>query len=740
MTYYESFPQGDMNIVDAVETLTSIADLEVDSPIAVAETHTLELQDLPVIYRTVDWLHKRNAQRVMRVVRDTYKVILRYLQHFYKREHGKLVKHESIEGIKTIMVLVGEAAKKVDKYSRIFMKGTSTSIRQSPEFRDLWTFYQRKIAPIAVSESLAKWMQNLPLKSILEKPEPVEAKEVQPKVTQHVFIDLDSVKKDAEYELFFIRKHDGSRFFNPKLLRNIKLVCNFEQYIGDEGKADPTQELKVWKDHTFQLVARTMLRQNWNIIDQFVKECHKHYNHELAMSLYRAIVALMLSANQAPSLKTISKGASGYFKDFQYFLRATMMHPEYHKLVTYPPKDVESINHQICFLTQEIAKDLFLGFHECFDMHALVNELIIRGGQSKSAQEIEPTRRTLSTKMVIDYDAISAAMEHFGHAPVFYTIDHLQNSDFSGFDNFLMQNVASSLFDLFPKSKRLGILRMPSPTVQNYIHKAQVADEFKLFIRSLAHDPHHKKLLLFNLQDRTGWREFARCHALEELQKKEEFNKALSVVSMTKDSDFYHQSGPYHDQNQADVFIDQLLEHIESENSGYSYPMKVQGVLFTTFIRDLCQTVHELFFAKKNVLSRHSRQDFIELFYLFLQLKIIEIIGPSTVAFCCKDGIDISSLQIVELFILLKLLNIRPLSHEEEEYMKLALYSPGILVRGRVPNLERFTRLNSMNKVIEAAIDERGEKEFHHEVIQKLGPLYDKEILSSVIAVPQPLL
>jgi hypothetical protein len=45
-----------------------------------------------------------------------------------------------------------------------------------------------------------------------------------------------------------------------------------------------------------------------------------------------------------------------------------------------------------------------------------------------------------------------------------------------------------------------------------------------------------------------------------------------------------------------------------------------------------------------------------------------------------------------------------------------------------------------MNKVLEAAIEERGEKEFHHEVTQKLGRLFDNEILSSVIAVPQPLL
>ncbi len=32
---------------------------------------------------------------------------------------------------------------------------------------------------------------------------------------RHLFVNLDAVKKDSEYELFYIRKEDGSLYFSP---------------------------------------------------------------------------------------------------------------------------------------------------------------------------------------------------------------------------------------------------------------------------------------------------------------------------------------------------------------------------------------------------------------------------------------------------------------------------------------------------------------------------------------------
>ncbi|MBS0635338.1 MAG: hypothetical protein JSR37_07745 [Verrucomicrobia bacterium] len=715
-------------IIEAIETLTSIADLEIEGPIAIAEHHELQFQEVPIIYRTVHWLHRKNAEKVMVVVRDTFRTILHYLKQFYRAEYGKLAQHESVEGIKTIMVLVGEAAKKVDKYTRVFIGANVGSIKESKEFKDLWGFYERKIAPIAVQESLTKWMREIPVGLMEQSVKPKEIK------SDHLFIDLDTVKKDSEYELFFIRKENGTRFFSPRLLRNIKLVCNFEEYFKEGAKVDSLNELKLFKDIIACQIARNIVRQNWQLIDGFFKVAKKSYNDELVSLAYKAIVAIMLAANQTTSIKELAKSSSAYLVDFQRFLREFLSTQDFQRIITYPPKNEASIQFKLVELVQHITKQLYSGFHLTPDSSSLINELILKGKEAQGAH-IELQEGTLSNKMALDYDALLHSMDHLSNLPILQIIDALQDYGVVGYDPLLLQNMPTCIFDLFEKGKRIAVLRVPSPTSQEFIHKAQVNEEFKSYVRSITDE-----LLVFNLQDRTNLREHARSVAIEELQKKDEFAKSLVVVSMTKDSDFYHQIGPYEELNHAELFIEQLLEHVASENSGYYYPAKVAKVLFSGFTKQLAEAIHKVFFANKNVLSRNNRLDFIELFYTFIQLKVIETVQPGTIAYSCKDAIDIAMPATAELFLLLKLINLRPLSASEEDYLKVILYGPSISYRGRLLFPDRFSRLSSMTKRIEGSIDEVGGHEFHKLVAHEIAPLFDKDIFNAVIAIPQQML
>ncbi len=741
MSYHESNDHSNVAIIEALETLTSIADLEIEGSIGISEHHTLELQEIPVMYRTVHWLHRRNAEKVMFVVRDTFRTILHYLRRFYRSEYGKLVKHQSVEGIKTIMVLVGEAAKKVDKYTRVFIGANVGSVKESKEFKDLWGFYERKIAPIAVQESLSKWIRDLPA-NLIEQASKTKKPTLGEMSSHHMFIDLDTVKKDSEYELFFIRKENGTRFFNPRLLRNIKLVCNFEEYFQDGAKADSLKELKLFRDIVARQISRNIVRQNWHLIDAFVKGARKAYNEEIVSLAYRAVVALMLSANQASSINELAKSSSAYLTDFQRFLRHLLSAQDFQRVITYPPKNEDSIQHKIVQLVQHVSRQLYTGFHLTPDSSDLINEFIIKGKQEQVEHEphIEEIGGSISSKMALEYDALLHAMSHFSHVPLLYVIDALQDFEVTGYDPLVLQNMPTCIFDLFPKSKRMSVLRIPSPTTQEYINKAQVSEEFKSFLRSLSQDAISRELLLFNLQDRTSIREHARCSALEELQKNDEFARYLCVVSMTKDSDYYHQIGPYQELNHANLFVEQLLEHISSENSGYYYPQKIKKVLFGGFAEKLVHAIHKIFFGQKNVLSRQNRLDFIELVYVFMQLKIIEIVQPGSLSFTCKDAIDIGMPASCELFLLLKLINLRPLSASEEDYLKVLLYFPSIGYRGRLLFPERFTRMNSMTRNIEATIEEAGNKEFHAKLAAEIAPLFNNETLTSVIALPQPLL
>src|SRR2546423_1372863 len=109
-----------LTLVEAIETLSNIADLEFDHEIGIAQEHDLIVQHKPVTYHTVHWLHQKDGKLTIDMVKQIFRVVLNYLHHFYGNEYGKIKNEQAVEGIKTIMVLVGEAAKKLDKYTKVF--------------------------------------------------------------------------------------------------------------------------------------------------------------------------------------------------------------------------------------------------------------------------------------------------------------------------------------------------------------------------------------------------------------------------------------------------------------------------------------------------------------------------------------------------------------------------------------------------------------------------------------------
>src|SRR5690606_3057194 len=152
----------------------------------------------------------------------------------------------------------------------------------------------------------------------------------------------------------------------------------------------------------------------------------------------------------------------------------------------------------------------------------------------------------------------------------------------------------------------------PSPTRQSIIKKAEIADEFLGFLRSLSGEK--KRHLIINLQDRTSWKEFARARALETLQLNAEFNHQLVVMSFPKDTDFYHQTNEYLNLNKAEDFLKAFKAQSESaEECGYFFPPALKKNEIIRFAENAFPLIHELFFHAKNSLTRRNREDFIEI-------------------------------------------------------------------------------------------------------------------------------
>ncbi|HXF29474.1 MAG TPA: hypothetical protein VN457_06450, partial [Chlamydiales bacterium] len=157
-----------------------------------------------------------------------------------------------------------------------------------------------------------------------------------------------------------------------------------------------------------------------------------------------------------------------------------------------------------------------------------------------------------------------------------------------------------------------------------------------------------------------------------------------------------------------------------------------KNILFPQFAKDLAHTIHELFFQSKNALPRRDRLDFIELFYLLIQLKIVDVVRPDAMSFSCKDGLDVGLTNSIECLLVAKLLSGQNLTQSDVKSLTLMLFGLPLLLRGRNLFSDRFHRLLNVLKLMEAVSQEQGKKEFLLALVSRLAPLMETDV-SAVI-------
>jgi len=119
----------------------------------------------------------------------------------------------------------------------------------------------------------------------------------------------------------------------------------------------------------------------------------------------------------------------------------------------------------------------------------------------------------------------------------------------------------------------------------------------------------------------------------------------------------------------------------------------------------MIETVHSLFFAKKETLTRKNRLDFIELFYHFLTQQIIEWTQPDLISFASKDGIDRGAAAAAGFYLFLRLFSdTSNWKKEERDQLLSILYAPALLVRERLLDIQRLHRMVSALSLLEAAL------------------------------------
>lgn len=202
---YEDNSNGGISLLDAIEALSSI----VETP---WEKSNYEFAE-EINWKDPGWLKNGNKEEVVLQIKNIFKVILSHLKTCYHDDEGTAKNTENVEGIKNIMLIVGEAAKKIDRYTDLFHTRHVHSILETREYKQLQNFYRKTISGTIDEALLGKWILGLTERAFHEREKIMLEEKLLD--TKHVYVDMDSVKNDSEYELFFIRKEDGSRFFHP---------------------------------------------------------------------------------------------------------------------------------------------------------------------------------------------------------------------------------------------------------------------------------------------------------------------------------------------------------------------------------------------------------------------------------------------------------------------------------------------------------------------------------------------
>ncbi len=742
MRRHEIDEPSNLTIVEAVETLSSIADLDPEKDIGISERHEVMLQGRPVTYRTVHWLQETDADTTLSVIKETFRVVLRYLRSFYREEHGYVTDVQTVEGIKTIMVLVGEAAKKLDRFTKLFHGSKAASVFNLKEYKQLQEFYQKRIARKVDEGTLGKWVLAL---TAPRAPDGVtlEGRTVAPvDTTKRVIIDLDTVKKDTEYELFFMRKDDGTRYFSPSLLRNIRLVCDFGDYFGEPKGDDPLARIDVWQDWICQITARGIVKAVRREADNFYRYYAQNKEHELVCLVNYMLMGLLLAANPRNLRRNRPvRSCHQYYSDFHTFLREAMASREYQRLVAYPPDSGDKLSWCLLNIVHEVCEGLLVGGVGYTEMTPVITNLVERARRVMRSEEEEESTSTESVWDTLsnDYNAVVKLLRRHPNGPLYKVLGMLKEDGHQFFDPLMQDNVPNRWYDLHVGDTVISNVRMPAPVRQDVINKAVVNDEFKGMLRCYTGTPDHGCHLLFSLEDRTAWLEHSRCEVLERLQDKTDFTHHLCVATLATNTDFYHQMAPYQEANLAEPFIEQLQDHISGDGGGYYIPERMRGTIFTGFLSQLLRAVHTVFFNNRNVLLRRERLDFIQIVHHLLALKIIELVNPESVSFTCKDGVDTGSAFSAGLFGCLKLFNAEEIGQRDMDYLYLMLFGPPILIRERGMLPERFQRTVSMLKAVANARESNGYDGFRHLLQQHLASLYRTPILQAGIALPEPI-
>ncbi len=720
-----------MTIVEAVETLTSMAELD---PIQEEQIRQdLLIEGKHIGERKVDWLATGDdGKETVDLVKETFKTVHSYLKDKWRQMDPSMMDSETMEGIKTVMLLAGEAAKRLNHFTNLFWDVGGSAYNLS-EWQDLHDFYQRKINPKVSEEMLGKWILGvgrLPFPEVTATTDRKKAVEVNP---LHLFVDMEAVRQDSEHELFFIRKGDGTRFFNPKLIRSMKLVTEFGFRPAKDLDPVPFIEVDEWLDIAANQGSKRIIQRLGVHLDFFYMERTKFKEKDLINTMsYMFLSLLLASHNRYLYSQQNGKCCLDFFDDFLHFFRAALHSYEFQKIISYPPSEHNRLARLIIRLMRTVATVLYSEMTQVMEGKGLVKRLIREGYNRDDSLDESRLTGSIAEDLWMDHLALSAGLEGYLNSPLNRILDEIEHSPFAGYDPWMQKNLPNRVGVLEEGNKRIEIMRLPTPTIQEQIETPKLLEEFKTFIEGL--EP-TEKLLLLNFQNRNSWKEGPRSRLIEDLENREPYKEPVEVVTLEVDSDFYEQLSPYDTTNDATKFKESLRERLGSKEGGYFFTLEMEDQLFPLFVDETIEEVHQLFFEGKNRLTQPERRSYIDLVHLFISWKLVDLVDPAYVAFSCKDGVDTSSTAYALMWYGHIAFNGRLFGQTERDQLNTLLFAPPVIIRERDIQPARLDRFIQTLRTIQEASQHLGEKNFVEALRKQFGRMFHSPIFEGIFRI-----
>ncbi len=669
----------ELSVMEAVNNLSNMSEIDLKTPI--------EFEGEEEISEEVNWRDPRQALRNEALVKETFQVLHRYLQNMVRKDRNSLKDPQTQKGIQAIMLLASEAVHKMDRYAGLY-PDQYKPISKLKEYTDLQKYYRQQIL-----EQMQRPEEEIEDWEVVAEEE-FKGIEAEKRGLQ----DLEGVRKDQNYELFFIKGENGKPFFSRSLLRHIRLVGNFDELVSKVEGEDPLLAIRELYDREVHQGALELLKLTAPYMDLFYKEAMKHKNRPFIGGINKAIMALRMAANSVNLIENESfKNCLEYYSDFHRFLRAAMKAPGYRQRIS-GEIGKDPFSFALLKLTHALCCYLFMRTEPLKEALKLIHTIIKRGDSLRGPRpkEMADDKELQVWKDLQDADeSIRFLLKHYPNGPILRILDAFrEEEELEGWDPLTHFNFPSQQFTFSSKEMHVSVFRIPCPTWQESIQKASVVEEFEGFLRYYKHERKPDHHLLVNLQDRTSWEEFARCKALEEADLKAEHYDVLHVLGLPKNSPFYLQSDEYESMNGAPIFIENFLEQLASGiDCGFYFPEQLRNDEIKKFSKKALEVVHQLFFEGKTSLTRIERLKFIEIFYLLYVTKTVEMLKIDSISFTCKDALDTGAIATAVYYgFLLMLSSKKPWTKEQIDHLLWMIYGPAFFVRDRAINQTRLKR------------------------------------------------